>query len=315
MQVHTHPHQLPPFRNAVITIGTFDGVHRGHRLIIDQMRQEAAAIGGETVIITFDPHPRNIIGNRNGRLQLLSTLRERTRMLSALGVDHLVVIPFTKEFAAQAPEAYVSDFLVQRFHPHTIIIGYDHHFGKDRQGDFHLLEKMSSGSGYRVKEIDAQLLQELAISSTRIRQALKQGDVALAAELLGYPYSFEGTVVHGDKRGRTIGYPTANLQLSDPDKLLPADGVYAVRVSITGMKDDPGPHDGMMNIGFRPTVDGTRHLAEVHLFAFDRDLYGMEMEVEVIARIRGERKFAGLEGLRDQLRQDREDARGSLAGD
>ena len=308
MRVHTDLHHLPEFRNAVLTIGTFDGVHKGHLKIIRQMQQEASAIGGETLIITFHPHPRNIIGSSAGRLQLLTTLDERISLLDALGVDHLVVIPFTKAFAAQAPEEYVSDFLVRHFHPHTVIIGYDHRFGKDRQGDYHLLEALSDRYGFRVKEIDAQLSQESTISSTRIREALKSGDTSLAEQLLGYPYFIGGEVVHGDKRGRTIGFPTANLRLQDAEKLLPADGVYAIRLSIPEDKGGWILKDGMMNVGVRPTVDGMHHLAEVNIFDFNDDIYGKKIKVTLHRRLRAELKFPSLEALRLQLEKDRDNA-------
>lgn len=308
MRVHTDLHHLPEFRNAVLTIGTFDGVHKGHLKIIRQMQQEASAIGGETLIITFHPHPRNIIGSSAGRLQLLTTLDERILLLDALGVDHLVVIPFTKAFAAQAPEEYVSDFLVRYFHPHTVIIGYDHRFGKDRQGDYHLLEALSDRYGFRVKEIDAQLSQESTISSTRIREALKAGDTSLAEQLLGYPYFIGGEVVHGDKRGRTIGFPTANLRLLDTEKLLPADGVYAIRLSIPEDKGRWSSKDGMMNVGVRPTVDGMHHLAEVNIFDFNEDIYGKIINITLHQRLRAELKFPSLEALRLQLEKDRDNA-------
>ena len=232
MFVHHRTDNLPAFRNAVITIGTFDGVHKGHQLIIDQLKQEAKTIDGETVIITFHPHPRKIIGGKSGKLFLLTTLDERIRLLESAGIDHLVIVPFTDAFSAQDASAYISDFLVNLFHPHTIIIGYDHRFGKNRQGDYHLLEDMSVKYNYAVKEIDEQILNEVTISSTRIREALTKGDITTANAFLGYPYFFEGEVIHGDKRGRSIGYPTANLKVSDPDKLIPADGVYAVRVDL-----------------------------------------------------------------------------------
>lgn len=312
MRVHTDLDDLPEFRNAVLTIGTFDGVHKGHLKIIRQMQQEATAIGGETLIITFHPHPRNIIGSNADRLYLLTTLDEKISLLDALGVDHLVVIPFTKAFAGQAPEAYVSDFLVRYFHPHTVIIGYDHRFGKDRKGDYHLLEALSGQYGFRVKEIDAQLAQESTISSTRIREALKAGDISLAEALLGYPYFFNAEVVHGDKRGRTIGFPTANLRLPDTEKLLPEDGVYAIRLSIHEDKGGWMTKDGMMNVGVRPTIDGKHHLAEVNIFDFDGDIYGKKVTVTLHRRLRGEQRFSSMEALRQQLEKDRDDARSLL---
>lgn len=307
MFVHHRTDNLPAFRNAVITIGTFDGVHKGHQLIIDQLKQEATTIDGETVIITFHPHPRKIISGKSGKLYLLTTLDERIRLLESAGIDHLVVVPFTDAFSSQDASAYISDFLVNLFHPHTIIIGYDHRFGKNRQGDYHLLEDLSVKYNYTVKEIDEQVLNEVTISSTRIREALTKGDITTANAFLGYPYFFEGEVIHGDKRGRTIGYPTANLKITDPDKLIPSDGVYAVSVKLQGNYGN-GFIKGMMNIGFRPTVDGLNHMIEVNLFDFNQDIYGKKMEVTLLQRIRGEQKFSGLDALRAQLKKDQQDA-------
>jgi riboflavin kinase / FMN adenylyltransferase len=313
MQVHSLSQPLPAFRNAVVTIGTFDGVHRGHRLILDRMRSVAEEVGGETVIITFDPHPRNIVGMRSDPQPLLTTMPERINLLAKIGIDHLVIVPFTPAFAAMDPRDYVKDFLVARFQPHTLIIGYDHRFGRKREGDYHLLESLSETFGFQVRELDAKILRDAAISSTRIREALMEGCPEEAAEQLGYPYFFSGLVRHGDKRGRTIGFPTANLKPDDPAKLLPADGVYAVRVSLSEADGDAYTKTGMMNIGLRPTVDGTRHLAEVNLFDFNEDIYGRVLTVQVIARIREERKFSGLDALQAQLSDDREMAM-KLAG-
>jgi riboflavin kinase/FMN adenylyltransferase len=308
MQVHSLSQPLPAFRNAVVTIGTFDGVHRGHRLILDRMRSVAEEVGGETVIITFDPHPRNIVGMRSDPQPLLTTMPERINLLAEIGIDHLVIVPFTPAFAAMDPRDYVQDFLVARFHPHTLIIGYDHRFGRQREGDYHLLESLSETYGFQVRELDAQILRDAAISSTRIREALMQGRPEEATEQLGYPYFFSGLVRHGDKRGRTIGFPTANLKPDDPAKLLPADGVYAVRVSLSEADGDAYTKTGMMNIGLRPTVDGTRHLAEVNIFDFNEDIYGRVLTVQVISRIREERNFSGLEALQAQLSSDRSTA-------
>lgn len=304
MQVHTEAGALPPFRNAVVTIGTFDGVHRGHRRIIEQMLQAAADVGGESVIITFHPHPRMVVAGGLESPALLTTPEERIELLSSLGVDHLVVIPFTPEFSAMDAERYVSEFLVRRFHPHTLIVGFDHRFGRGRNGDYRLLERLSAKHGYRVMEIDAQVLNEVKVSSTRIRNALLEGKAAEAAELLGYPYRFSGRVVPGDKRGRTIGFPTANLEAGPHWKLMPGDGVYAVKATLDGDEED---HvlKGMMNIGTRPTVDGTRKATEVHLFDFDREIYGSLLRVGVVERIRDEMRFSDLDALRSRLEEDR----------
>lgn len=310
MTVHKNLDLLPAFTNAVITIGTFDGLHTGHLQIINQLKDEAKAVGGETVIITFNPHPRRIVQNQTTEVRLLNTLAEKIELLEAQGIDHLVIVPFTKAFAEQPANEYIENFLVKYFHPHTIIIGYDHRFGHNRQGDYHLLEALKEQFGYRVKEIPEHVLQNSAISSTRIRQAIINGQIETANEFLGYDYFFEGIVIEGNKLGRTIGYPTANIRIGDDEKLVPGNGVYAVTVNcqqstVDGLK-------GMMNIGVRPTVDGTKRTIEVNIFDFDEDIYGQTMRIYVKAYLRGEVKFAGLDALKEQLAKDAIDAKNKL---
>ena len=226
MQVHRNIQNLPRFKNAVVTIGTFDGVHAGHQQIIAQLKQEAAFINGETVIITFHPHPRKIVSVK--QLYILNTLEEKIELLEARGVDHLVVAPFDDSFAHQSAEKYVKHFLFEKFHPHTVIIGYDHRFGNGRHGDYHLLEESGKELGFIVKEIPEHVLNNITVSSTRIREALLQSDIEMANSYLGYNYFFEGTIVEGNKLGRTIGYPTANIRTGAEEKLIPGNGVYAV---------------------------------------------------------------------------------------
>src|SRR6476659_4967508 len=251
MQVHRDIFKLPVFKNAVVTIGTFDGVHTGHQQIIAQLKQEAIAINGETVIITFHPHPRKIVSEK--KILILNTLQEKIHLLEEKGVDHLVVIPFDEKFAHQSAEEYVTNFLFEKFHPHTVIIGYDHRFGKDRQGDYHLLEDYGRKLGFTVKEIPEHLLHKVIVSSTRIREALITGDVATANEYLGYDYFFEGVVVDGDKLGRQLGYPTANLKIENPEKLIPGNGIYAVVVQL------PVTSQRLTNTGDRPQVTGNKY--------------------------------------------------------
>ncbi len=306
MQVHTNIQELPVFSNTVITTGTFDGVHRGHQQIIAQLRAEAAAVNGETVIITFHPHPRMVVASAKKPLSLLNTLDEKTELLRHYGIDHLVVIPFTGEFAEMEAGAYIRDFLVDTFHPHTIVTGYDHKFGHNRLGNYQMLEDFATRYGYTVKEIPARVLEHSAVSSTRIRESLYQGDCAGANELLGYRYFFSGKVVQGNQLGRTIGFPTANLVAADVQKLIPANGVYAVDVKISGITD--AMYTGMMNIGTRPTVDGTKQVTEVNIFDFDKDIYGETVTVYLKQHLRSEVKFSGLEELKAQLGRDREAA-------
>jgi riboflavin kinase / FMN adenylyltransferase len=322
MQIYYHTDQLPAFRRAVITIGTFDGVHTGHAQILQQLRQEAARIDGETVIVTFYPHPRKIVRGGTAEVRLLNTLEEKIRLLSWQQVDHLVVVPFTAAFSEMTAAEYVKEFLLEKFHPHTVIIGYDHRFGKGRLGDYHLLEEFSRSEGFELQEIPVHLLDAVSVSSTRIREAIAQGDIATANQLLGYPFFFSGQVMQGRQLGRTIGFPTANIQVGSPDKLIPGDGVYAVEVEIvddstisltapdTVLSPAAGGTrwKGMMNIGMRPTVDGRERTIEVNIFNFNEDLYGRELRIFINKYLRGEEKFNGLDALKAQLALDRENA-------
>lgn len=308
MKVYHSTDAIPVFRRAVLTIGTFDGVHMGHRAIIAQLLQQARAIDGESVILTFDPHPRRIVAGGQKVVSLLNTPEEKSLLLEALGVDHLAVVPFTDQFASMTAEEYVASFLVRTFRPSVIIIGYDHRFGRERQGDYRLLERLGIEYGYEVKEIPAHIQDSLAISSTRIRTLLKEGRMEQANQLLGYAYRFSGEVVQGAQRGRTIGFPTANLLLTEKDKLVPADGVYAVSVLLP----DQQKYFGMMNIGFRPTVEGTIRSIEVHLFQFSRDLYGKRVTVECHYFLRPEMRFSSLDALKQQLALDEAKARSLL---
>src|SRR5258708_4078255 len=325
MQIYRDIDQLPVFRRAVITIGTFDGVHTGHQQILEQLQQEAARILGETVIITFHPHPRKIVKGAATPIRLINTPEEKIALLAWKKVDHLVIVPFTEAFSQLTAEQYIKEFLLEKFHPHTIIIGYDHQFGKGRLGDYHLLEEFSKREGFVLQEIPVHLLNAVSVSSTRIREAIGKADIATANQLLGYDFFFSGRVVEGNKRGRTIGYPTANLQVSDPEKLIPGDGVYAVEVEdVTGNEqsgDVAGNGQaagkvprwkGMMKIGMRPTVDGTQRTIEVNIFDLNEDLYGRTLRVFLKKHLRGEQKFAGLDALKEQLARDKANAMEAL---
>jgi riboflavin kinase/FMN adenylyltransferase len=315
MDIYRNLDQLPQFQRSVITIGTFDGVHTGHARILAQLRQEAARIDGETVIITFYPHPRKVVQGGAQDIRLINTLEEKIQLLSWQQMDHLVIVPFTEAFSQMTAEEYVTDFLLARFHPHTVIIGYDHRFGKGRQGDYHLLEQFSSSKGFVLQEIPVHLLDEVSVSSTRIRKAIQGADIDTANQLLGYPFFFSGTVVKGNQLGRTLGYPTANLDTKNGEKLIPADGVYAVEAELLPA-DAPlfsGKRlQGMMGIGIRPTINGRDRTVEVNLFDFDEEIYGRELRVYVKKFLRPELKFNGLEELKAALAQDKLDTLAAL---
>jgi riboflavin kinase/FMN adenylyltransferase len=303
MNIYTDINQLPAFKNAVITIGSFDGVHNGHRQIIHQLISAAKKVEGTPVVITFYPHPKKIVGNHQYSIQLLNTLEEKAQLLEACGINHLVVVPFTKEFSEMTATEYISEFLVRSFNPHTIIIGYDHRFGKNRTGDYQLLLKYASEYNYQVIEIPEHILQDITISSSKVRQSIIEGNIPKANSLLGYPYYFSGIVEQGNQLGRTIGFPTANVAVDTANKLIPGEGVYAVRVSFA---DRDTIHNGMMNIGMRPTIGGNKQVIEVNIFDFDEMIYNKEIKVILIKKIRNEMKFEGLEQLQNQLKADKE---------
>lgn len=281
-------------------------MHTGHKHILHQLKSEAQRISGETVIVTFHPHPRKIVSHSH-EVQLLNTLEEKIEILSKEGIDHLVVVPFTEAFSEQTADSYVKNFLVRNIHPHTIIIGYDHRFGKNRAGNYLMLEQYAAELKFSVKEIPEKVLNEIAVSSTRIRKAIKEGNIESANALLGYDYFFEAKVVAGNKLGRTIGYPTANLYVENPEKLIPGNGVYAVEIKVNEQL-----FKGMMNIGFRPTVDGSKIAIEVNIFDFDRDIYDTAVRVYVKYFLRSEQKFNGLDALKAQLGKDKLEALAKL---
>lgn len=319
MKVHYSTDNLPQFKNAVITIGTFDGVHTGHCQIIKQLKEEAEKINGETVIITFHPHPRTIVSVHK-TVRLLTTLNEKIGLLNNAGIHHLVVVPFDEKFSNQTPEEYVQQFLYEKFQPHTIIIGYDHKFGKNRAGDYHLLEDYAKELGFYIKEIPEKIINESIVSSTIIRNALMQHDIENANKYLGYPYFFEGIVVAGNKLGRTLGYPTANIAINDEIKLIPGDGIYVVeaqlvneesnnnRQPLTDKRNNHSRLQGMMSIGLRPTINGQNRTIEMNIFNFEKDIYGKTLKVYVHKFLRDEVKFNSLEELKFQMNNDKENS-------
>lgn len=300
MAIYRHTGELPSFHHTVLTIGTFDGVHSGHKTILNEVIRHAQEEGRESVLITFEPHPRKLLFP-DQPLKLLTPLEEKLQLITEAGINHVVVAPFTHAFSQLNATDYIQDFLVHYFRPQSIIIGYDHHFGHDRTGNIRMLQQYEQVFGFTVHEIPAHLIEEAAVSSTKIRKALESGQVQDAAQMLGRNYSLKGTVIHGAKRGRTIGYPTANLKPADPEQLIPATGVYAVQVRHNGHW-----YGGMLNIGYNPTVtdEGRLHI-EVHIFDFDQTVYDETLELLFVARLRDELKFASLDELIEALHQDK----------
>lgn len=286
----------------VVTMGSFDGVHKGHVQVIGNLKQVAAKLGGESVIISFEPHPREVLYPLEKRPGILTTLEEKIGILQAHDVDHLIILPFTEELANLSYSDFVKRILVDRLGIKGLVVGYDHRFGKNREGSFEVLKAIAGEYRFYLEQEQAYEENEVNISSTKIRTALELGNIALVREFLGYDYPISGKVVHGDKIGRTIGFPTANLQLEDERKLLPASGVYAVRVSVDGVM-----YGGMLNIGVRPTVSRSGIVRlEVNIFDFHSEIYDKTISVFLLARVRGERKFNDVDELSAQLKTDKQ---------
>lgn len=298
-------HDIHDFKvkKPILTIGSFDGVHLGHVKIIDRLRELARERNGESVIFTFYPHPRQILAPQEDSLRLLTTLSEKGRLFARAGIDHLIIYPFTKTFAELSYTDFVHEILVRQLHIKTLVVGYDHKFGKNREGSFSMLQTLSQAFKFELEKLDVLLVDDINVSSTKIRQALDEGNVSLANTYLGYPYTLHGKVVEGKQLGRKIQFPTANIVASDPHKMIPGHGVYAVYVYVEGQQ-----YKGMLNIGLRPTVDrnADHRSIEVHLLGFSGDLYHREIELEFIQKIREEQKFASVEQLRLQLEDDKQ---------
>ena len=292
MKVYYDTTDFEPVANTIVTIGTFDGVHLGHKKILTRLGEIAHASSGQTVVLTFWPHPRMVVSKDSQSLRLLSTLDEKIELLRQNGVNHLVVIPFTRSFSELSSEEFIQQILVNSIGTKKLVIGYDHHFGRNREGSFEYLKQNALQYGFELEEIPRQEIDNLTVSSTKIRHALLEGKLKIANELLGQNYTFSGVIVKGRQLGRTIGYPTANVQVSESYKLIPADGVYAVRVLVRGQT-----YGGVISIGFRPTVNGVGRTQEVFIFDFNEDIYGEKITVELVEYIRPELKFDGLEAL------------------
>ena len=287
--------------NTVVTVGTFDGVHERHRALIEAVVGKAKERDARSVVVTFDPHPRAIISPKRESIKLLTSLEERAEILASFGIDILLVIPFTRDFSLLSSEEFVKDIIYQKVGICEFVIGYDHHFGKNRSGTIETLEKLAPELYFEVQVISKREMGDTTISSTVVRRELQdEGDVVKASELLGRPYMLNGVVVHGDERGRLIGFPTANLQPQHKDKVIPKNGIYAIKARVEDIW-----YGGVMNIGVRPTFGGEDKTLEAYIFDFDQNIYGKTIRIEFTDRIRDERKFSGAEELSAQLESDK----------
>jgi len=303
MKIYHGIEDFVPLPNAVVTSGTFDGVHVGHTKILTRLREIASKTNGETVVITFWPHPRLVLHPEDMSLKLLNTFEEKAELLKAQGIDHLVRIPFTREFSQLTSAQFITDILVKTIGTKKLVIGHDHHFGKNREGTFDQLMLNAPKYGFEVEEIPRQDVDHVAVSSTKIRRALEGGDIETATHCLGHAYSITGRVIMGDKLGRLLGFPTANIEIDTFYKLVPADGIYAVKVRYSA-----SVFKGMLYIGNRPTIDGVKRNIEVNIFDFNEDLYGESLTIYFHDMIRSDIKFNDLEELKNQLFLDREAA-------
>lgn len=299
MNIYRSLEEFKTLERPVVTLGTFDGVHFGHRKIIQRLLEIAHSIEGETVVLTFFPHPRMILHPEADQPKMINTLDEKMDLLKKAGVQHLIVIPFTRDFSNLTSSEFIEDILVKKIGTKKLVIGYDHRFGKDREGSFEHLKMYGPQYGFEVEEIPEQDVNDVAVSSTKIREALTKGDIATANKFLGYNFCLSGKVVKGDQIGRTIGFPTANLYVEEAYKLVPADGIYAVKVHI-----EDETYGGMLYIGHRPTINGMTHNIEVNIFDFNNDIYGDTISLEFLEYLRDDVKFNGLEALTSQLKLD-----------
>lgn len=301
MRIYYSIDDFSPVKNAVVTSGTFDGVHVGHKKILSRLTEIARKTNGETVVITFWPHPRLVLYPDDTQLRLLNTFEEKAELLKGQGVNHLLRIPFTKEFSQLSSEQFITKILVEKIGTKKLVIGYDHHFGKNREGSFEQLKLNGPKYGFEVEEIPRQDIDNIAVSSTKIRKSIEAADLATANHLLGQPYTLSGRVVKGDQLGRQLGYPTANIEIDSIYKLVPADGIYAVQV-----RHANAVYHGALYIGNRPTVNGTRKVIEVNIFNFAREIYGETLTVEFHAFIRHDKKLDSLDALKNQIALDKE---------
>ncbi len=301
VQIH---YNLDNFKaiKPVVTIGTFDGVHLGHQEVITELIRISTILGGESVVFTFDPHPRIVIAPNEDSLRLLTTTDEKIGLIKKIGVDHLVIYPFSEEFAKLSYSEFVTNILVGSMNISGLVVGYDHRFGQGRKGDFISLELLSESLGFKVDQLSHLLVDNMVVSSSKIRTALAVGDISKANHFLGYRYSISGKVIQGNKLGRKIGFPTANIEIFDRLKLVPENGVYTVIVEIGGKK-----YNGMLNIGFRPTVNYNpdNKSIEVHIFDFESNIYDSDITLFFVEKIRNEEKFADINALQEQLVKDR----------
>ncbi len=309
MKIYHHIDEFKPVSNAVVTIGTFDGVHIGHRKIAAGLKQTALATGGETVLLTFFPHPRMILHPEDHELKLINTINERAELLEQAGIDHLIITPFSRDFSNQLAEDYIREILAEKIGAKTVVIGYDHRFGKDRRGGLAEMEAAAPLYNFTLQEIPEQDINEVAISSTRIREALLGADIQLANSCLGYSFFITGKVIRGDQIGRTIGYPTANLFVAEAYKLIPADGIFAVTIDVAGKS-----YQGMAYIGHRPTINGMSRNIEVNIFDFGDDIYNQTVRMHFQHFVRHDVKFTSLNALKEQLGQDKLDVLRLLNG-
>ena len=303
MKIYQQLTDFHPPHFSVVTSGTFDGVHLGHQKILRRLQELARSKQGETVLLTYWPHPRLILQPQDKSLRLLSTLSEKVKLLEEMGVDHLIILPFTEELSQMSSDDFIRSILVEKIQTKTLVIGYDHKFGKNREGSFEYLQSHSHLFGFAIEEISRQDVDDLGVSSTKIRTALAQGDISTANKYLGRPYDLSGQVVKGQQIGRSLGFPTANIQIADDYKLLPRDGAYAVHAEVNSIQ-----YKAILNIGDRPTVDGEKKTIEAHLIDFEGDLYGQELRIYFQEFLREEKKFESLDALKNQLVVDRERA-------